>query len=87
MWNKSIKFKRDFKRKYKHKRDKFDTYTKYYLSEKGIRLKNDRIKDLKYWKNHYNRLFRRKKIELDEVGFKSNYYIRYYRSIVWDKFY
>lgn len=48
MWNRNTKFKRDLKRKYKHKRDKFDTYTKYWVSEKGIRLKNDRIRGLKY---------------------------------------
>lgn len=87
MWNRNTKFKRGLKRKYKHKRDKFDTFIKYYISEKGIRLKNDRIRDLKYWKKYYNRLFRRKKIELDETGLKGNYYVKYYRSIVWDKFY
>lgn len=87
MWNKATKFNRDFKRKYKYKNDKFDTYTKYWVSDKGIRLKNDRIRDLKYWKNHYNRLFRRKRIELDETGLKGDYYIRYYRGIVWNKFY
>ena len=83
MWNNTTKFKRDFKRKYKHKSDRFDTYTKYWVSDKGIRLKNDRIRDLKYWKNHYNKLFRRKKIELDELGLKGNYYVKYYRGIVW----
>ena len=30
MWNKTTKLNRDFKRKYKHKNDKFDTYTKYW---------------------------------------------------------
>ena len=83
MWNKTTKFKKDFKKKHKHKSDRFDTYTKYWVSDKGIRLKNNRIRDLKYWKNHCNRLFRRKKIELDEIGLKGNYYVKYYRGIVW----
>ena len=88
MWSRGIKYKRNFRRKFKHKQyNLFNTYPIFCVSIEGIRLKNDRIRDLKWYKSYYNRYLRRIPINLDDVGLKGNYYLRYYKSKVWDIIY
>ncbi len=73
---------REFNKNLKRKVELNDGFYKGYYSKdgKGIYKVDNKYKDKNYFQKYMNRIYRRKKIDLEETGYKGNYFKkgRYY---------
>lgn len=76
---------REFNKNLKRKIELNDGFYKGYYSKdgKGLYKVDNRYKDKNFYQKYMNRKYRRRKIDIEEIGYKGNYFKKGRYDIQW----